>query len=111
MLSAYCELCVYGKLGKDDSLTNHDELNFSTKDCDHDTYYGSCAELHKGRWWYGKCYSSNSNGLYLNGEHESYANGVNWKAWKGYHYSLKTVSIKIRPLNFEILVNNSNIPM
>ncbi|XP_076341547.1 techylectin-5A-like isoform X3 [Tachypleus tridentatus] len=108
----YYRLHVKGFTGDaGDSLKYHNGLSFSTKDSDHDTYSGSCAESYKGGWWYGKCHSSNLNGLYLNGEHESYANGVNWKTWKGYHYSLKTVSIKIRPLNFDILVNNRNIPM
>ena len=29
--------------------------------------------------------------------HSHYANGVNWRTWKGYYYSLKTTEMKIRP--------------
>lgn len=81
-----------------DSLGGHNGHRFSTKDRDHDTNPGgSCAKSYSGAWWYTKCHGSNLNGLYLVGKHDSYANGVNWQAWKGYHYSLKTVTMKIRP--------------
>ncbi|XP_019637151.1 PREDICTED: ficolin-2-like [Branchiostoma belcheri] len=69
-----------------DSLTYHDGKPFSTKDRDND---GSCAQLHKGAWWYNSCYRSNLNGLYLD--------GVNWRHWKGYNYSLKRTEMKLRP--------------
>ncbi|XP_022238360.1 techylectin-5A-like isoform X2 [Limulus polyphemus] len=84
-----------------DSFGHHSGYNFSTKDRDHDTYDTSCAQKFKGGWWYLNCHGSNLNGLYLNGEHESYADGINWKEWKGYHYSLTEVEMKIRPLNFD----------
>jgi len=79
-----------------DSLTGHNGYRFTTKDRDQDTYSGNCAELYKGGWWYSACHSTNINGLYLNGAHESYADGVNWYHWRGHHYSLKTTEIKIR---------------
>ncbi|XP_065433126.1 ryncolin-1-like isoform X11 [Chrysemys picta bellii] len=84
-----------GSMG--DSLSGHNNLRFSTHDKDHDTFGGSCAILYKGSWWYGQCHSSNLNGLYLKGEHTSYANGINWSTGKGYHYSYKYVDMKIRP--------------
>ena len=80
-----------------DSLAGHNGHPFSTKDRDNDIYGTSCAESFNGAWWYTKCHSSNLNGKYLVGKHESYANGVNWQPWKGYHYSLKMVTMKIRP--------------
>ncbi|CAM5168105.1 unnamed protein product [Eretmochelys imbricata] len=80
-----------------DSLSGHNKLGFSTRDKDHDTFGGSCATLYKGGWWYGQCHSSNLNGLYLKGEHSSYANGINWSTGKGHHYSYKYVDMKIRP--------------
>lgn len=85
-----------GNMG--DSFSSHNNLNFSTLDKDNDTYErGSCAVSYKGGWWYGACHSSNLNGLYLKGEHASYANGINWNAGKGHHYSYKYADMKIRP--------------
>ena len=47
---------------------------------------------------YSACHSSNLNGRYLNGNHSSYANGVNWYPWKGYHYSAERAEMKIKPV-------------
>ncbi|GBM12412.1 Ficolin-2, partial [Araneus ventricosus] len=85
-----------------DSMTSsHNNQKFSTKDQDNDSNEGaSCAQSYKGGWWYSACHSSNLNGLYLRGKHESYADGVNWNSWKGYHESLDTTEMKIRPKDF-----------
>ena len=79
-----------------DSLTRHNGDQFSTKDRDNDATEESCAVIYKGAWWYDLCHSSNLNGLYLSGAHESYADGINWHAWREYHYSLKFVEMKFR---------------
>ena len=83
-----------------DSFGRHSGMRFSTMDRDqdgHSTY--NCAQGHKAGWWFNDCHSSNLNGPYLAGHHDTPAVGVNWQAWKGYHYSLKTVTMKIRPTN------------
>ncbi|XP_035671218.1 ficolin-1-like [Branchiostoma floridae] len=80
-----------------DSLSYHDGRPFSTKDRDNDVYSSSCALEFKGAWWYGDCHNSNLNGLYHLGPHETGAEGVNWKHWKGHYYSLKRTEMKIRP--------------
>ena len=72
-------------------------MAFTTKDSDNDKYGGNCATMFKGRWWYAGCHQSNLNGLYHHGSHKSYADGINWYHFKGYHYSLKSTSMKIRP--------------
>ncbi|XP_026547409.1 ryncolin-1-like [Notechis scutatus] len=83
-----------GNMG--DSFSGHNGLAFSTKDKDNDTRPTSCAVTYKGAWWYGSCHSSNLNGLYHKGEHSSFADGINWSAGRGYHYSYKYVDMKIR---------------
>ncbi|XP_063594760.1 techylectin-5A-like [Penaeus indicus] len=80
-----------------DSVTGHSGNRFSTKDRDHDLADLNCAQSYKGAWWYTKCHSTNLNGVYYRGHHESYADGINWVNWHGHHYSLKTVTMKIKP--------------
>ena len=81
------------------SFSYHSGKKFSTRDRDNDIWSGQCAQTFRGAWWYGACHSSNLNGLYLFGPHSSYANGVNWSAWLGYHYSLKFTEMKFRRNN------------
>ncbi|CAH3104311.1 unnamed protein product [Pocillopora meandrina] len=81
-----------------DSLSRHSGHPFSTKDQDNGK--DNCAVLYKGAWWYFGCHQSNLNGLYRHGKHSSYADGVNWRHWKGYYYSVKRAEIKIRPVSF-----------
>ena len=81
-----------------DSLAWHHNMSFSSKDQDNDQANGSCAIWFEGAWWYNKCHYSNLNGRYLNGNHSSYANGVNWYPWQGHHYSAKRAEMKIKPV-------------
>ena len=88
-----------------DSLAVHRGMPFTTRDQDndkgHDNHGGlNCAIKFKGAWWYKNCHRSNLNGLYLRGSHSSFADGVNWKDWKGHYYSLKRTEMKIRPVDF-----------
>ncbi|XP_028406457.1 ryncolin-1-like [Dendronephthya gigantea] len=82
------------------SFSYHNGMAFSTKDSDNDKYNANCAVQFKGGWWYKHCHVSNLNGLYRHGAHQSYADGINWHSWKGYYYSLKSTSMKIRPQSF-----------
>ena len=82
-----------------DSLAGHHYMPFSTRDQDNDQNPGqNCAIFYQGAWWYNACHFSNLNGRYLNGPHSSFANGVNWRHWKGYHYSAKRAEMKTKPV-------------
>ena len=82
-----------------DSFSVQNSLQFSTKDADHDTWStGSCAQTFRGAWWYHSCHWSNLNGLYLRGEHSSYADGIEWNTFRGLNYSLKFTEMKITRL-------------
>ncbi|KAL9986966.1 hypothetical protein ACROYT_G001193 [Oculina patagonica] len=79
------------------SLNN---MQFSTKDNDNDLLAsGSCAQKYKGAWWYRDCHRSNLNGLYLNGSHSSFADGINWYEFRGHYYSLKRAEMKVKPIS------------
>ncbi|KAG8447446.1 hypothetical protein GDO86_014797, partial [Hymenochirus boettgeri] len=80
-----------------DSLSGHKNKPFSTKDRDNDASSTNCAERYRGAWWYSQCHVSNLNGLYLRGNHSSFANGINWKSGRGHHYSYKVTEMKFRP--------------
>ena len=69
---------------------------FTTRDYDNDIWSQNCAVRFHGAWWYKNCHNANLNGKYFNGSHGSFANGVNWKQFKGHHESLKTTEMKIR---------------
>ncbi|XP_013384269.1 ficolin-1-like [Lingula anatina] len=84
-----------------DSLSLHRGYPFTTKDRNNDALTSqNCAQQYKGAWWYERCHDSNLNGLYHLGHHSSYGDGVNWKTFKGYHHSLKTTEMKVRPVGF-----------
>ena len=92
--------CVLSSGTAGDSLSAQRGQPFSTKDQDNDSSSTNCAVSFKGAWWYEGCHYSNLNGLYHQGKHSSYADGVNWYHWKGYYYSVKRAEMKIRPVNF-----------
>ncbi|XP_031417962.1 microfibril-associated glycoprotein 4-like [Clupea harengus] len=85
--------------GAGDSLYHHRGQKFSTFDKDQDFWEtGNCAIKHLGAYWYGHCRESNPNGLYLWSPLVAHDAGVVWNTFKGIDYSLKSITMKIRPV-------------
>ncbi|KAK7881632.1 hypothetical protein WMY93_030041 [Mugilogobius chulae] len=84
--------------GAGDSLTYHNSMRFSTFDKDQDRSRNNCAKLYLGAFWYSSSHFANPNGIYRWGADKTINFiGMEWKTWKGYNYSLKSISFKIRP--------------
>uniref|UniRef100_A0A182PF05 Fibrinogen C-terminal domain-containing protein n=1 Tax=Anopheles epiroticus TaxID=199890 RepID=A0A182PF05_9DIPT len=73
-----------------DSLSDMKGMAFSTHDADSDTSNENCAVTYSGAW-------CNLNGKYLRGETKEFATSMVWKSFRGYHYSLKSSKMMIRP--------------
>ncbi|XP_067930223.1 microfibril-associated glycoprotein 4-like [Watersipora subatra] len=56
------------------SLSDHNGMDFSTKDRDNDVYGGACAVSFHGAWWYKRCHLSNLNGGY----NRNSTSGIRW---------------------------------
>ncbi|XP_066304382.1 fibrinogen C domain-containing protein 1-A-like [Branchiostoma lanceolatum] len=84
-----------------DAMAHNNGKMFSTMDRDNDAWGGyHCSQRRgQGGWWFGSCSHSYLNGRYLGncGSSCSRYQGVLWYYWKGWSYSLKSVSMKIRP--------------
>ncbi|XP_019624215.1 PREDICTED: fibrinogen-like protein 1 [Branchiostoma belcheri] len=84
-----------------DDMTGLNGEKFSTVDRDNDSWSsGDCSQQYgQAGWWFDGCSASNLNGRYLGncGKNCPRAQGVMWVSWRGWRYSLKSVSMKIRP--------------
>ncbi|KAI8483929.1 Fibrinogen- domains (FReDs) [Branchiostoma belcheri] len=90
-----------GTAGDQDSMAHNNGMMFSTKDRDNDARSGGDCSQPSGHagWWFASCGWSYLNGRYLGncGYFCRISEGVVWYHWRGYSYSLKSVSMKIRP--------------
>jgi len=87
--------CFACCLFKDDALSYHVGMNFSTNDQDNDiSTTRDCAQEGKGGWWYKNCSKANLNGEYLARGSQNKA-GMTWSTWKG--HTLRKAEMKIRP--------------
>ncbi|XP_019637620.1 PREDICTED: angiopoietin-2-like [Branchiostoma belcheri] len=83
-----------------------DGAQFSTFDKDNDSYEdGNCAKEMASAGWFSNCgISCNWNGKYYkNGQYQisGAADGMWWWNWHGVSYSLKAITVKIRPVDFD----------
>ncbi|XP_017292491.1 fibrinogen beta chain [Kryptolebias marmoratus] len=95
--------------GVNRTMTIHNGMMFSTHDRDNDNWNPGdpskqCSREDGGGWWYNRCHSANPNGrYYMGGSYTSQMSkhgtddGMVWMNWKGSWYSLKAISMKIRP--------------
>ncbi|XP_013878779.1 microfibril-associated glycoprotein 4 isoform X2 [Austrofundulus limnaeus] len=85
--------------GAGDTLSRHDGNQFITFDKYKHGAEENCARHFLGAFWYWRCYYANPNGVYVWGADGSdYEVGVVWYSWKGQSYSLKSISMKVRPV-------------
>ncbi|XP_040262353.1 tenascin-X [Bufo bufo] len=77
-----------------DSMSYHNNMIFSTRDRDAERRILPCAMSYRGAWWYRNCHFANLNGLYNNNKDHQ---GVNWKTWKGFEFSIPFTEMKMRP--------------
>lgn len=100
--------CNYFPGTSGDSLSYHNNMQFSTKDHDHDgATTRSCALLYPSGWWHNDCHRCNPNGLYLHGAASQFSKGITWYHWLGHGYSLKKFEMKIQPKqNFTLKTRN-----
>ncbi|CAL4108361.1 unnamed protein product [Meganyctiphanes norvegica] len=71
---------------------------FSTHDRDNDAASSrSCASIYKSGWWYDSCALANLNGEPHRGTATKKYHGIRWNQWRGSEYSLRGVTMKIRP--------------
>uniref|UniRef100_A0A3B3R845 Microfibril associated protein 4 n=1 Tax=Paramormyrops kingsleyae TaxID=1676925 RepID=A0A3B3R845_9TELE len=83
--------------GAGNSLDSHNNQKFSTFDQDQDAFSGNCALDYLGGFWYNQCHTANPNGIYMWGAVDT--RGITWHHWKSSHYSMKTIAMKMRPVN------------
>ena len=78
-----------------DSLIDHNNMEFTTRDRDNDRRSGSnCAVEYTGAWWYRYCHHSNLNGQYLGEKNDK--RGARWHHFRD-ALSLKFTEMKLRP--------------
>ncbi|XP_078660007.1 uncharacterized protein LOC144904745 [Branchiostoma floridae x Branchiostoma belcheri] len=83
-----------------DSMDYNNGMMFSTVDRDNDPWGGDCSHTRgQAGWWFRTCSWAHLNGPYLRNCGNSCPRylGLMWHGWKGSTYSLKSVSMKIRP--------------
>lgn len=108
LTSSYCFQIRYplriGSYSGDagDSLRRHDNMAFSTKDNDNDTWHKNCADEYNGGWWYANCHDSQLNGLNFGSNAVvPFAQGIVWRLFTPYsstdQHSLKQDYMAIRP--------------
>ena len=89
--------------GTRDFMATHNNRYFTTNDIDNDRWYGSCAQKHRGGWWWDCCGHTNPNGLHHSSTASSRISVNVGSSWIYYpHYEMK-----IRPKSCSFLSSES----
>ena len=93
----YFQLNIYGFQGNvPDDLSHNNGMNFATYDRPDPN---QCAAHQGGGWWYNYCTFALPTGRYYHGGPYTptggYYDGIYWKDWLGYGYSLKFISMTL----------------
>uniref|UniRef100_T1JHV0 Fibrinogen C-terminal domain-containing protein n=1 Tax=Strigamia maritima TaxID=126957 RepID=T1JHV0_STRMM len=81
----------------------HNGVLFSTIDSNNAGHKSRECARHQGEgggWWYDNCYMVKLNSIFYPQGDVDRGQGVQWRCWSGYWYSLKHVEMKVRPLCF-----------
>ena len=81
-----------------DSMTYHNNKQFTTKDRDQDAWHSNCALAFFGGWWYSACHSSNLNGLYPTGALLADPKCMGWHSLSDAHGGVIFSEMKIKYL-------------
>ncbi|XP_033639044.1 ficolin-2-like [Asterias rubens] len=87
-----------------DAMNYHNGYPFTTKDQDNDEASdtdgttGSCAVTFEAAWWFKNCHIASLNGGYQQQGNVNFGVGLQWEPWKGWNYSLKKRTMKVRPI-------------
>ncbi|XP_062339145.1 microfibril-associated glycoprotein 4-like [Osmerus eperlanus] len=92
--------------GAGDSLAPHNGRPFSTFDRDNDANSGNCALTYMGAFWYNNCFHASPTGVYMWGADDEKSS--TWYTFKSNYYSLKSISMKIRPVTRQMLVEKKS---
>ena len=80
-----------------DSMSLHNEMQFSTFDNDNDINMNyNCAKRYMGAWWYKKCHYVNLNGEYGN---NNFGDGIIWLDTTGITRSATYARMQVQPIN------------
>jgi len=94
--AANYKLHIKYSFGNGDSLSYHDNMEFSTFDRDNDRHATkNCARDLHGAWWYNACAESNLNGFYDTRENGKAASKVDWSSLLFYR-TQAWVEMKVR---------------
>ena len=82
--AANYKLHIKYSYGNGDSLSYHDNMEFSTFDKDNDKSVQNCARDLHGAWWYNACAESNLNGFYNTREGGRQKEKIDWQSLLSY---------------------------
>ena len=83
---------------------HHNNSRFSAHDEDNDNMNGSCMSIFElNGFWYNDCVRVTPTGSYCRTSscsNQQYSDGLMWGSWRGEYYSLKTMTMMIRPVDY-----------